>query len=130
MRRLVLLAALIFLVGCKSSQRDPRTVVFLIESSPANLDPRIGTDGLSEHIDELLFDGLVQKDANFTFAPALAERWELSGSSDAGVSSARWRAVPRWTSDDCARRCVEHRIDAQRRCDFTKGSVVRICCQC
>jgi peptide/nickel transport system substrate-binding protein len=77
MRRIVLFAALVFLVGCKSSQRDPRTVVFLVESSPANLDPRIGTDGQSEHIDELLFDGLVQKDANFTFAPALAERWEL-----------------------------------------------------
>ena len=77
MRRLVLFAALITLIGCGSSQRDPRTVVFLIESSPANLDPRIGTDGQSEHIDELLFDGLVQKDANFSFAPALAERWEL-----------------------------------------------------
>ena len=53
------------------------TVVFLIDSSPANLDPRVGTDGQSEHIDELLFDGLVTKDATFHFAPALAERWEL-----------------------------------------------------
>ncbi len=52
------------------------TVVFLIESSPANLDPRIGTDGQSEHIDELLFDGLVARDASFHFTPALAERWE------------------------------------------------------
>jgi peptide/nickel transport system substrate-binding protein len=52
-------------------------VVFLIDSSPANLDPRVGTDGQSEHIDELLFDGLVTKDANFHFTPALAERWEL-----------------------------------------------------
>jgi peptide/nickel transport system substrate-binding protein len=51
-------------------------VVFLIESSPANLDPRIGTDGQSEHIDELLFDGLVARDASFHFTPALAERWE------------------------------------------------------
>jgi peptide/nickel transport system substrate-binding protein len=54
----------------------PGTVVFLIESSPANLDPRIGTDGQSEHIDELLFDGLVARDASFQFTPALAERWE------------------------------------------------------
>lgn len=51
--------------------------MFLIDSSPANLDPRVGTDGQSEHIDELLFDGLVTKDANFHFTPALAERWEL-----------------------------------------------------
>ena len=69
--------ALFAVVGCHSKPRDPGTVVFLIDSSPANLDPRIGTDGQSEHIDELLFDGLVTKDANFHFTPALAERWEL-----------------------------------------------------
>jgi peptide/nickel transport system substrate-binding protein len=51
-------------------------VVFLIESSPANLDPRIGTDAQSQRIDGLLFDGLVARDANFHFTPALAERWE------------------------------------------------------
>jgi peptide/nickel transport system substrate-binding protein len=50
--------------------------VFLIESSPANLDPRIGTDGQSGHIDELMFDGLVARDASFHFTPALAESWE------------------------------------------------------
>jgi peptide/nickel transport system substrate-binding protein len=48
----------------------------LIESSPTNLDPRIGTDAQSERIDELLFDGLVERDNNFQPAPGLAERWE------------------------------------------------------
>ncbi len=70
------LALLMGIAGCRSTPRDPQTVVFLIESSPANLDPRVGTDGQSEHIDELLFDGLVARDANFHFTPALAERWE------------------------------------------------------
>jgi peptide/nickel transport system substrate-binding protein len=70
------IAILATLTGCHSAPRDPKTVVFLIESSPANLDPRIGTDGQSEHIDELLFDGLVSRDASFHFTPALAERWE------------------------------------------------------
>ena len=70
------LFALAALAGCRSTARDPRTVVFLIESSPANLDPRVGTDGQSEHIDELLFDGLVARDASFHFTPALAEHWE------------------------------------------------------
>jgi peptide/nickel transport system substrate-binding protein len=51
-------------------------VVFLIESSPANLDPRVGTDGMSEHIDELLFDGLVARDASFHFTPAVAASWD------------------------------------------------------
>jgi peptide/nickel transport system substrate-binding protein len=76
MRRLLALAALLAVAGCHSTQRDPRTVVFLIESSPANLDPRIGTDAQSERIDALLFDGLVTRDASFQFTPALAERWE------------------------------------------------------
>src|SRR5580658_6465047 len=70
------LAALLLLIGCRSAQRDPNTVVFLIESSPASLDPRIGTDVQSQRIDALLFDGLVARDANFQFTPALAERWE------------------------------------------------------
>ncbi|MGA2888350.1 MAG: ABC transporter substrate-binding protein [Terracidiphilus sp.] len=76
MRKLLALAALIALAGCHSAPRDPRTVVFLIESSPTSLDPRVGTDAQSEHIDELLFDGLVARDASFHFTPALAESWE------------------------------------------------------
>jgi len=76
MYRVLLVAVLLALAGCHSAPRDPSTVVFLIDSSPANLDPRIGTDGQSEHIDELIFDGLVARDASFHFTPALAERWE------------------------------------------------------
>jgi peptide/nickel transport system substrate-binding protein len=64
------------LAGCRSARPDPGTVVFLIESSPTSLDPRVGTDFASEHIDELLFDGLVTQDASFQFKPALASSWE------------------------------------------------------
>ncbi len=71
-----LLLTLSLLTGCRSRPRDPHTVVFLIESSPTSLDPRIGTDAQSEHIDELLFDGLVARDPSFHFTPALAESWE------------------------------------------------------
>src|ERR1700757_3515856 len=76
-RSLLAIAALLALAGCHSRSRDPRTLVFLVESSPTNLDPRVGTDGQSEHIDELIFDGLVAKDSNFHFAPAIAQSWEL-----------------------------------------------------
>ena len=72
---LACLLLIILMTGCRTTSRDPRTVVFLIESSPSNLDPRIGTDGQSEHIDELLFDGLVERDPSFNFRPALAESW-------------------------------------------------------
>jgi peptide/nickel transport system substrate-binding protein len=48
----------------------------LIESSPVNLDPRVGTDEASEHIDALIFDALVRKDAHFQPQPWLAKSWE------------------------------------------------------
>ena len=61
--------------GC-SAQRDPRTVVMLIESSPLNLDPRIGTDAQSERISALIFDSLLRRDRSSNLQPWLAERWE------------------------------------------------------
>jgi peptide/nickel transport system substrate-binding protein len=64
------------LSGCASHAREPNTLVFLIESSPTNLDPRIGTDAQSERIDQLLFDGLVTRGPNFQLQPSLAESWE------------------------------------------------------
>ena len=70
------LAALLLLAGCRPAQRDAQTVVFLIESSPTSLDPRVGTDFASEHIDELIFDGLVRIDEQLHFQPALAVSWE------------------------------------------------------
>lgn len=49
----------------------------IIESSPTNLDPRVGTDAQSERIDKLLFDALVRRDEHFNLQPWLAERWEI-----------------------------------------------------
>ena len=49
----------------------------IIESSPANLDPRVGVDAQSERIDELLFDSLVRRDEHFNLKPWLAESWEI-----------------------------------------------------
>jgi peptide/nickel transport system substrate-binding protein len=76
---LLLLILLLFCLGLSSCSTSPasNTLVMVIESSPTNLDPRIGTDGQSEFIDELLFDSLVRKDQNFNLAPDVAERWEV-----------------------------------------------------
>ncbi len=49
----------------------------IIESSPTNLDPRVGLDAQSERIDELIFDALVRRDEHFSLQPSLAERWEI-----------------------------------------------------
>jgi peptide/nickel transport system substrate-binding protein len=59
---------------------EPGVVNFLIESMPANLDPRIGTDGQSERIDSLIFDSLVELDAQRIPRSDLAESWEMPDS--------------------------------------------------
>ena len=71
-----MLALLLLLFGC-SRKPDPNTLVMIIESSPTNLDPRVGVDAQSERIGELLFDSLVRRDDHFNLQPALAERWEI-----------------------------------------------------
>ncbi len=49
----------------------------VIEFSPTNLDPRIGTDAQSERIDELIFDPLVHRDEHFNMQPWVAVKWEI-----------------------------------------------------
>jgi len=69
----------LFLLACLSCGKfsDSNTLVMTIESSPANLDTRVGTDGQSERIASLIFDSLVRKDEHFNVQPWLAERWEI-----------------------------------------------------
>ena len=62
---------------CCSAKPDPNTLVMIIESSPTNLDPRVGLDGRSENIDNLIFDDLLSKGDDLNVAPGLAERWEI-----------------------------------------------------
>src|SRR5271165_2106574 len=75
-----LLLAVCFLLLATSCARkpDPNTLVMIIESSPTNLDPRVGIDAQSERIDELIFDSLVRRDEHFELQPWLAESWEIS----------------------------------------------------
>jgi len=74
---LTALALCIAFWGCTHNRPDANTAVMLIESSPLNLDPRIGTDAQSERIGELMFEGLVRRDDNFALKPRLAESWEI-----------------------------------------------------
>ncbi len=75
-RSLLLGVAALGLAGCRARTEDARTVVMAIESSPNNLDLRVGTDAQSERLGALLFDALVRKDEHFQLQPWLAERWE------------------------------------------------------
>ena len=72
------LAIFISLAGCGHSRDsdEANTVNFLIESMPINLDPRIGTDAQSQHLDGLIFDSLVSHDNQMNIVPDLATSWE------------------------------------------------------
>ena len=72
------LAVVALAAGCRKAQRadDSGTVRFLIESMPTNLDPRVGIDAQSENLDSLIYDGLVDRNAQMKIVPDLAESWE------------------------------------------------------
>jgi ABC-type transport system substrate-binding protein len=67
---------LLLLISC-AKPPDNDTLVVLIESSPTNLDPRVGKDAQSERIDELIFDPLVRKDEHYNIQPGVADSWEI-----------------------------------------------------
>jgi peptide/nickel transport system substrate-binding protein len=73
------LCVALLLGGCGSSQTsaDSGTVNFLMDSAPTNLDPRIGADAYSAHVDGLMFSSLVARDAHFNVIPDLARSWEI-----------------------------------------------------
>ena len=72
------LGAILLLPGLSCySKPDANTLVMIIESSPTNLDPRIGIDAWSERIDNLIFDDLLSRGDDLNVAPGLAERWDI-----------------------------------------------------
>jgi peptide/nickel transport system substrate-binding protein len=72
----LLIALFLPLLSC-SRAPDPNALVMIIESSPTNLDPRVGIDAQSERIGELLFDALLTRDEHLNVQPGIAERWEI-----------------------------------------------------
>jgi ABC-type transport system substrate-binding protein len=73
---MLILAACSVLTSC-SAKPDPNTLVMIIESSPTNLDPRVGLDAQSERIDSLIFDDLLTRDEHLNVQSQLAERWDI-----------------------------------------------------
>jgi peptide/nickel transport system substrate-binding protein len=69
-------AILLSLLSC-SKHTDPNTLVMIIESSPTNLDPRIGQDAQSQRIDGLIFDNLLTRDEHLNAAPGIATSWDI-----------------------------------------------------
>src|SRR3954447_23260770 len=70
------LLALFALLSC-ARRPDANSLVMIIESSPTNLDPRVGIDAQSERIDDLLFDDLLTRDEHLNVQPGLARSWDI-----------------------------------------------------
>jgi peptide/nickel transport system substrate-binding protein len=75
LRGVALLGSLLALSACHE-RPDRDTVVIDIESSPTNLDIRIGSDAQAEHIGALIFDSVVRKDEHYNLQSAIATAWE------------------------------------------------------
>jgi peptide/nickel transport system substrate-binding protein len=67
---------LLGLTSCRKTVEEPGSVVMIIESSPNNLDLRVGTDAQSERVGGQIFDALVKKDQHYELQPWLAASWE------------------------------------------------------
>ena len=73
---LLCLLASFFLQGCSTTRSNSSTLTFLLESNPANLDPRFATDAASQHLDGLLFSSLLVRDDQMNLHGDLAESWQ------------------------------------------------------
>ena len=62
--------------ACQNTPRDPNVLVVAVQSAPNNLDPRVGTDSVSQNIHQVIFNGLVKIDEHLKIVPDLAERFD------------------------------------------------------
>ena len=78
-RRAAAIAGVAFGVWCAGCSRPtpppPETIRVAIVSSPNNLDPRIGTDEVSQRLHQLIYDQLFRIDDKLRVAPGLATGW-------------------------------------------------------
>lgn len=80
-RTLCLLCVLALALGCDREPPSLRpsddSLVVALATSPIHLDPRIGTDQASARLFEVVFNGLVAKDAEWNLVPDLAQSWQI-----------------------------------------------------
>ena len=60
--------------GCQRTPRDPNILIVAVQSGPNSLDPRVGTDSVSQNIHQVLFNGVMKIDDHLQVVPDLAER--------------------------------------------------------
>ena len=76
LRRALAAFALVVVAACGRQPRDPNVIIVAVQSAPNNLDPRVGTDAVSQNIHQVLFNGVMKIDEHLNVVPDLAERLE------------------------------------------------------
>jgi peptide/nickel transport system substrate-binding protein len=69
-------ALLLIAVSCGRGRPEGSAIILATANSPADLDPRVAIDEASQKADQLLFNTLVNVDANLQVRPELAETLE------------------------------------------------------
>lgn len=72
----LLVAAGLLLGHCGGPPVSKDTLVIALQSSPSNLDSRVGNDNASGRIFDLIYSGLVKVTPNNDYAPDIAKSWE------------------------------------------------------
>lgn len=76
MSRAFALGFLVWTLAACTAPPPPDTVTIAVAFPPTNLDPRIGTDAVSERLFELVYGFLVRRTAAMDLEPSLAVSWE------------------------------------------------------
>ena len=75
LKRLMVVALLVLLFGCQSSQQEAGLLRVGLAQMPITLDPRFATDAASVRVQELMHRGLIRLDEHFNAQGDVAERW-------------------------------------------------------
>lgn len=81
MKLLIIFVALLGLIACGKTDAEkaqPAPFTFALAQMPLNLDPRYATDAASERVNRLLYQSLVDFDAQARPVPALADWQQLN----------------------------------------------------
>lgn len=79
---IALAIALVTLAACGGGEKhqtgggDENRLIVEVQSSPTNLDPRVGNDNVSGRIFDICCRGLIQVTPEMDYAPDLAQSWE------------------------------------------------------
>jgi peptide/nickel transport system substrate-binding protein len=69
-------SAALLAAACRATPPAEDTIVLTVTSSPANLDPRVGTDDVSQKLFQVIYTNLCNLDERLRVGPGLATHWD------------------------------------------------------